>query len=46
MTAACCASACAPTSCIWRIRHPAELCYWLGGQLSQAVVRRRARQVA
>jgi imidazolonepropionase len=21
----------------WRIRHPAELCYWLGGQLAQAV---------
>ena len=21
----------------WRVRHPAELCYWLGGQLAQAV---------
>ena len=21
----------------WRIEHPAELCYWLGGQLAEAV---------
>jgi imidazolonepropionase len=21
----------------WRIRHPAELCYWLGGELVDAV---------
>jgi imidazolonepropionase len=21
----------------WRIRHPAELCYWLGGRLAQGV---------
>jgi imidazolonepropionase len=22
---------------LWRIRHPAELCYWLGGELAQSV---------
>jgi len=21
----------------WRVRHPAELCYWLGGQLADGV---------
>jgi len=22
---------------LWNIQHPAELCYWLGGRLAQAV---------
>ena len=35
--AACCAWACARTSCSWRMRQPAELGYWLGGQLASAV---------
>ena len=29
--------ACAPTSCIGTSRHPAELCYWLGGRWPRRV---------
>ena len=28
---------CVPTSRVWKIGHPSELSYWLGGRLAQAV---------
>ena len=37
MTAAHCASALRADFVRWNLRHPSELCYWLGGQLAHGV---------